>query len=94
VATVTITTRKTRTGPSYAVRFRLGGRTYPIQHGGSFRTKREARMRRDLIAGELAAGRNPRIVLAQLSTSPTVRPMKGVGGGVPRKPRRHWRRDP
>jgi integrase len=59
VATLTITPRKTRAGTRYAVRYRLGGRAYPVQHGGSFRTLREARIRRDLIAGELAAGRNP-----------------------------------
>jgi len=59
VASVSITTRKTKGGPRYAVRYRLGGRAYPIQHGGSFPTLKEARARRDLIAGELAAGRNP-----------------------------------
>jgi integrase len=59
VATLTITPRKTKAGTRYAVRYRLGGRAYPIVHGGSFRTLREARIRRDLIAGELAAGRNP-----------------------------------
>jgi hypothetical protein len=30
-----------------------------FQHGGSLSTMRETRARRDLIAGELAAGRNP-----------------------------------
>ena len=44
----------------FVVRFSLGGRAWPIEHGGSFKTDREARIRRDLIAGELAAGRNPR----------------------------------
>jgi integrase len=65
--TLTITRRKTKTGYSYVVRYRLGGRAYPIQHGGSFRTLREARTRRDLIAGELAAGRNPALALAALT---------------------------
>ena len=51
-----ITARKTKRGERrYAVRFRLGGRAYPVEHGGSFSTMREARVRRDLIAGELAA---------------------------------------
>jgi hypothetical protein len=55
-----IVTRKTKTGERrFVVRYRLGGRTWPIQHGGSFGTMKEARARRDLIAGELAAGRNP-----------------------------------
>jgi integrase len=44
---------------SFQVRYRLGGRGYPYLHGGSFKTQREAKVRRDLIAGELAAGRNP-----------------------------------
>jgi integrase len=62
-----ITVRKTKGGRRrYAVRFRLGGRTYPVEHGGSFPTMREARIRRDLIAGELAAGRNPAQALKAL----------------------------
>jgi hypothetical protein len=47
-------------GRRYAVRFRRGGRYFPVEHGGTFGTLREARIRRDLIAGELAAGRDPR----------------------------------
>jgi hypothetical protein len=42
-----------------------GATTAPIQHGGSFGTLKEARARRDLIAGELAAGRNPAHLLRQ-----------------------------
>jgi hypothetical protein len=41
------------------VLFRLGGRESPIRHAGSFRTMREARLRRDWVAGELAAMRAP-----------------------------------
>jgi hypothetical protein len=59
VASALVTTRQTKSGPRYVVRYRLGGRSYPVVHGGSFRTMREARSRRDAIAGELAAGRNP-----------------------------------
>lgn len=54
------------------VRYRLGGRSYPVEHGGSFPTMREARARRDLLAGEIAAGRNPRILLDQLRAAPRV----------------------
>jgi len=58
--TPTITPRRTRSGSArYAVRYRLGGRAYPIAHGGSFKTLKEARARRDFIGGELAASRNP-----------------------------------
>ncbi|HLM32682.1 MAG TPA: tyrosine-type recombinase/integrase [Gaiellaceae bacterium] len=60
-----IVARKTTSGARrFAVRYRLGGRAWPIQHGGSFGTLKEARARRDLIAGELAAGRNPREILS------------------------------
>ena len=42
---LTITTRKAKDGPRYAVRYRLGGRAYPIVHAGSFRTLKEAKAR-------------------------------------------------
>jgi integrase len=59
-----IVTRKTKTGERrFVVRYRLGGRAWPVQHGGSFQTMKAARARRDLITGELAAGRNPAQVL-------------------------------
>lgn len=68
MATVTITTRRTKSGASYVVRYRLGGRAYPVEHAGSFATLKEAKLRRDLVAGELAAGRNPRDVLSAMLT--------------------------
>jgi integrase len=48
-----------RSGGRWQVRYRLGGRESRIRYGGSFRTLREARARRDWIAGELAALRVP-----------------------------------
>lgn len=61
--------RKTKSGERrYDVRYRRGGRGYPIEHAGTFRTQAEARARRDMIAGELAAGRDPRVLLANLAT--------------------------
>ena len=65
-----ITRRKTKSGLRYAVRYRRGGRLFPGLHGGSFKTQREARERRDLILGELAAGRDP---ADKLRAAPTVR---------------------
>lgn len=59
MASVNIRRRQTKSGSRFQVRYRLGGRTYPLVHGGSFATMKEARLRRDLIGGELAAGRNP-----------------------------------
>jgi hypothetical protein len=76
MSSLTITTRRTASGPRFVVRYRLGGRAYPIQHAGSFRTLKEAKARRDLVAGELAAGRNPadriRAMLAQPRLTLTV----------------------
>jgi integrase len=67
MATITITTRTTKSGEKRRiVRYRLGGRAYPLEHAGSFKTWREARLRRDLVAGEIAAGRNPAELLAAL----------------------------
>ena len=41
MASLTITTRKTKSGSRYVVRYRLGGRAYSIVHGGSFKTLRK-----------------------------------------------------
>jgi integrase len=73
MASVSIRRRETKSGPRFQVRFRLGGRAYPLQHGGSFPTLKEARTRRDLIAGELAAGRNPADLLRAMVEKPRVR---------------------
>jgi len=69
MASASITTRITKTGERrYVVRYRLGGRAYPIAHGGAFRTMKDARARRDLISAELSAGRNPAVLLQALTT--------------------------
>jgi hypothetical protein len=53
------------------VNFRVGGRESMPRYGGAFSTMREARIRRDLIGGELAALRVPELRLAaQLPQSP------------------------
>jgi hypothetical protein len=67
MATIMITRRRTKSGPRHVVRFRLGGRAFPLIHAGSFRTLKEAKARRDLVAGEIAYGRNPADALAQLT---------------------------
>jgi integrase len=59
MASVYVTTRRRKTGTTFVVRYRAGGRGWPLVHAGSFKTLKEARARRDLIAGELAAGRHP-----------------------------------
>jgi integrase len=70
MASASITRRGTRSGPRYVVRYRLGGRAYPIEHGGAFKTLKEAKARRDLIGGELANGRNPRDLLQAMTAAP------------------------
>jgi integrase len=73
MASVSIRRRKSKSGPRFQVRYRLGGRAYPLIHGGSFLTMKEARLRRDLIGGELAAGRNPADLLRAMVTPQPVR---------------------
>src|SRR5436190_11780692 len=68
-----IVTRQAKDGPRYHVRYRLGGRAYPIQHAGSFKTQKDAKVRRDLVAGEIAAGRNPADVLQVLAAPPRTK---------------------
>jgi integrase len=62
----------------YDVKYRLGGRGFRLLHGGSFRTVKEAQLRRDMIAGELAAGRDPRVLLARLANPPVPRTFVSV----------------
>jgi integrase len=51
------------TGTRYRVLFRVGGRESVPQHGGIFKTAREAKNRRDWIAGELSSMRIPDLAL-------------------------------
>jgi len=48
-------------GHSFRVMFRTGGRESMPRYGGAFQTMREAKIRRDTIAGELAALRVPEL---------------------------------
>jgi integrase len=76
MASALITTRKTKSGPRYVVRYRCGGFAYPLVHAGSFKTMKEARLRRDLVAGELAAGRDPAAALRALVEPPARRTLR------------------
>jgi integrase len=58
-------------GHTFRVMFRTGGRESMPRYGGAFRTMREARIRRDVIAGELAARRVP-------DTGPLVEPQAAL----------------
>src|SRR5207245_691 len=70
MASVSITRRRGKAGTRYVVRYRLGGRAYPIVHGGSFDRERDAKTRRDFVAGELAAGRDPALGLRAMRENP------------------------
>jgi integrase len=62
-----IRARERATGKSYAVCYRRGGRDTKVEYAGTFKTMKDARIRRDAVAGELAAGRDPRLFLLALS---------------------------
>lgn len=55
------------------MRYRLGGRTYPVVRAGTFKTEREAKARYGLVAGEIANGRNPADLLASMAQA-TIAP--------------------
>ena len=59
----------------HVVRYRIGGRESPLLFGGSFWTQREAKLRRDWIAGELAHLRVPDLSLLERmqTAAPTLR---------------------
>lgn len=65
--------RPTKRGTSYCVRYRLGGRESVPRRGGSFPTMREAKIRRDWVAGELAAMRVPQLELVEAAPAETLR---------------------
>ena len=57
----------------YRVMWRFGPRSTHPRYGGSFKTRREAKLRRDWIAGELAANRIPKIGrLSETPSAPTL----------------------
>jgi integrase len=64
-----IRTRQTASGAKrYLVLYRRGGRAWPLEAAGTFKTLKEARVRRDYVGGEIAAGRDPRDSLRKTVT--------------------------
>lgn len=60
VASCWLVTRSTKHGERrYRVEYRLGGREAPTRYAGSFRTKRDANLRKSWITGELAGCASP-----------------------------------
>lgn len=72
MASAWVAKRRTRAGDvRYRVLFRVGGRESSPRYAGTFPTMREAKIRRDWVAGELAAMRVP--ALGELATvAPTL----------------------
>ena len=75
MASTWILRRPTKDGSTrYRVEYRVGGRESRTTYGGSFVTMREAKIRRDWIAGELAARRVPDLTtLAEPPQAPLLR---------------------
>lgn len=59
MASAWVSTRALASSKRYRVMYRLGGRESKPQYAGTFATMREAKIRRDWVAGELAALRVP-----------------------------------
>src|SRR5262245_50747114 len=74
MASAWIERRRTRSGePRYRVEYRLGGGGSRSRYAGSFKTKREALVRKAWVAGELAALRVPDLaVLRERLLAPTL----------------------
>jgi integrase len=70
---VWVRTRPTKDGGKrWRVEYQLGGRRTRIRYGGSFKTQREALIRKAYIAGELAARRVPELrTFAEPTLAPT-----------------------
>lgn len=63
-----IRARVTRDGQKrYQVLYRRGGRAFKLETAGTFKTQKDARARRDVVAGWLAQGLNPKTELAKLA---------------------------
>jgi integrase len=70
---VWIERRKAQGGTRYLVKYQLGGRGTRKRYAGSFKTRREASIRQQWIAGELAARRVPDLAgFAEPMPAPTV----------------------
>lgn len=63
MASCHIRKRDTARGTRYDVRYRRGGRYWPVEHAGTFTSLRDARTRRELVTGWLAANLDPKVML-------------------------------
>ena len=73
MASVWITTRTTQAGSKrYRVEYRLGGAGSRTRYGGTFKTRREANLRKHWIAGEIAALRAPDLTILNVIWAPKM----------------------
>jgi len=74
VASAWVSRRTVKTGIRYRVLYRVGGRESVPRYGGVFATAREAKIRRDWVAGELASMRVPDLqaLVRPVVSSPTL----------------------
>jgi len=73
VSSVWIRPRATKAGATrFLVEYRPGGREERARHGGSFKTKRLARIRAAFIEGELGAGRLPDLSFGASDPTPVL----------------------
>ena len=70
---LTVTEKNPTGGRTFQVLYRRGGRAYPIETAGTEKTLKGARTRRDLVAGWIAQGLNPKQELAKLSQAPPIK---------------------
>jgi integrase len=81
MASAWIKTRPTKDGGRrYRVEYRLGGRESSVRYGGSFKTLRDATVRRNWITGELVALRVPELSL--LDVEPATMPALADAGAT------------
>lgn len=72
MASLYIQTNQTKNGKTYAVKYRRGGMGWTIEHAGTFKTMREANIRKTKVGEWLAAGLNPKDELRALTTVPVT----------------------
>lgn len=69
MASVSVRVTTTQDGSKrYTVRYRRGGRFFPVETAGTFKTRREADLRKRLVEDWLAEARNPKVELARALT--------------------------
>lgn len=54
----------------YAVKYRRGGMGWPVEHGGTFKTLRDANIRKTVVGEWLAAGKDPKVEMGRMLAAP------------------------